>query len=48
MTAYHAGLTGTFDKFKLVAAIAGDSSGYYDALASGQITLRHVQAGGLG
>ena len=27
------------DKFKLVAAIAGDSTGYYDALASGQITL---------
>ena len=38
-TAYHAGLTGTFDKFKLVAAIAGDSTGYYDALASGQVTL---------
>lgn len=39
VTAYHAGFTGTFDKFKLVGAIAGDSSGYYDALGSAQISL---------
>jgi len=39
VTAYHAGFTGTFDKFKVVGAIAGDSSGYYDALASAQIGL---------
>ena len=37
VTAYHAGFTGTFDKFKVVGAIAGDSSGYYDALASAQV-----------
>src|SRR5665213_417244 len=39
VTAYHAGLTGTFDKFKVVGAIAGDSSGYYNALASAQLGL---------
>src|SRR6185437_3036595 len=39
VTAYHAGLTGTFDKFKLVGAVAGDSSGYFDGLASAQIGL---------
>jgi len=39
VTAYHAGFTGTFDKFKLVAAIAGDSSGYYNALASAQASF---------
>jgi hypothetical protein len=39
VTAYHAGVSGTFDKFKIVAAIAGDSSGYYDALASAQATF---------
>jgi hypothetical protein len=38
-TAYHAGLTGTFDKFKFDAAVAGDASGYMDGLASAQITL---------
>jgi len=38
-TAYHAGFTGTFDKFKIVAAIAGDSSGYWDGLASAQATF---------
>jgi hypothetical protein len=37
--AFHTGFTGTFDKFKLVAAIAGDQSGYYDALASAQVGL---------
>ncbi|MDR3471749.1 MAG: hypothetical protein P4M09_08685 [Devosia sp.] len=37
--AYHAGFTGTFDKFKLVAAVAGDSTGYWDGLASAQLTL---------
>jgi hypothetical protein len=37
--AYHAGLTGTFDKFKLVAAIAGDSTGYWNGLASAQLSL---------
>ncbi|MGN6100628.1 MAG: hypothetical protein ACTHOR_05705 [Devosia sp.] len=39
VTAYHAGFTGTFDKFKVIGAIAGDSSGYYDALASAQATF---------
>ncbi|MEO8883969.1 MAG: hypothetical protein ABI377_11255, partial [Devosia sp.] len=39
VTAYHAGFTGTFDKFKLIGAIAGDSSGYYNALASAQASL---------
>jgi hypothetical protein len=38
-TAYHAGFTGTFDKFKIVAAVAGDSSGYWDGLASAQATF---------
>jgi hypothetical protein len=37
--AYHGGFTGTFDKFKIVGAIAGDSSGYYDGLASAQVSL---------
>lgn len=39
VTAYHAGFTGTFDKFKIVGAIAGDSSGFYDALASAQVSF---------
>ncbi|HVW94258.1 MAG TPA: hypothetical protein VHB74_16830 [Devosia sp.] len=39
VTAYHAGFTGTFNNFKLVAAIAGDSTGYYDGLASAQVGL---------
>ena len=38
-TAYHAGFTGTFDKFKIGAAIAGDSSGYWDGLATAQATF---------
>ncbi len=37
--AYHTGVTATFDKFSVVGAIAGDSSGYYDALASAQANL---------
>jgi len=39
VTAYHAGVTGTFDKFKVVAALAGDSSGYWNGLASAQVSL---------
>jgi len=39
VTAYHAGFTGTFDKFKVVGALAGDSSGYWDGLASAQLSL---------
>jgi hypothetical protein len=39
VTAYHAGFTGTFDKFKVIGAIAGDSSGYWDGLASAQATF---------
>jgi hypothetical protein len=39
VTAFHGGFTGTFDNFKLVAAIAGDSNGYYDALASAQVGI---------
>ena len=39
VTAYHAGLTGTFDKFKVVAALAGDSTGYWNGLASAQVTF---------
>jgi hypothetical protein len=38
-TAYHAGFTGTFDKFKIVAAIAGDSTGYWNGLASASATF---------
>ena len=37
--AYHAGFTGTFDKFKIVGAVAGDSTGYWDGLASAQATF---------
>jgi len=37
--AYHTGFTGTFDKFKIVGAVAGDSSGYYNALASAQASF---------
>ncbi len=36
---YHAGFAGTFDMFKLVAAIAGDNSGYWNGLASASATF---------
>lgn len=36
---YHAGFAGTFDTFKLVAAIAGDNSGYWNGLASASATF---------
>lgn len=36
---YHAGFAGTFDAFKLVAAIAGDDSGYWNGLVSGAATF---------
>lgn len=38
-TAYHAGFTGTFNNFQIRAAIAGDSSGYYDGLATAAATF---------
>lgn len=31
---YHAGFAGTFDMFKVVAAVAGDDTGYWNALGS--------------
>jgi len=31
---FHAGFAGTFDMFKVVAAVAGDSEGYWNALGS--------------
>lgn len=31
---FHAGFAGTFDMFKVVAAVAGDSDGYWNALGS--------------
>jgi len=36
---YHAGFAGTFDMFKLVAAIAGDNAGYWNGLASAAATF---------
>lgn len=36
---YHAGFAGTFDMFKLVAAIAGDDTGYWNGLASASATF---------
>ncbi len=36
---YHAGFSGTFDAFKLVAAIAGDDTGYWNGLASASATF---------
>lgn len=36
---YHAGFSGTFDIVKVVAAVAGDSSGYWNALASASATF---------
>lgn len=36
---YHAGFSGTFDIVKVVAALAGDSSGYWNALASASATF---------
>jgi hypothetical protein len=36
---YHAGFAGTFDMFKLVAAIAGDNTGYWNGLASASATF---------
>jgi hypothetical protein len=35
----HAGFTGTFDVFKIVAAVAGDDDGYWNALASASATF---------
>jgi hypothetical protein len=39
MFAYHAGFTGTFDKFSIVGAGAGDQTGYFDGLVSAQASL---------
>lgn len=36
---YHAGFAGTFDMFKVVAAIAGDNTGYWNGLASAAATF---------
>jgi len=36
---YHAGFAGTFDIIKVVAAIAGDDSGYWNGLASAAATF---------
>jgi hypothetical protein len=36
---YHAGFAGTFDIVKFVAALAGDNSGYWNALASASATF---------
>jgi hypothetical protein len=36
---YHAGFAGTFDAFKLVAAIAGDDTGYWNGLVSASATF---------
>lgn len=36
---YHAGFSGTFDIVKVVAAIAGDDSGYWNGLASASATF---------
>lgn len=36
---YHAGFAGTFDMFKIVAAIAGDDTGYWNGLASAAATF---------
>jgi len=36
---YHAGFAGTFDVVKIVAAIAGDNSGYWNGLASASATF---------
>jgi len=36
---YHAGFAGTFDVVKVVAAIAGDQSGYWNGLASASATF---------
>jgi hypothetical protein len=36
---YHAGFTGTFDKFKIRGAIAGDNHGFWNGLATGQATF---------
>jgi len=36
---YHAGVSASFDAFKFVAAVAGDDTGYYNALASASATF---------
>ena len=36
---YHAGFSGTFDIVKVVAAVAGDNSGYWNGLASASATF---------
>lgn len=36
---YHAGFSGTFDIVKVVAALAGDSTGYWNGLASASATF---------
>ena len=36
---YHAGVSGSFDMFKFVAAVSGDDTGYYNALASASATF---------
>lgn len=36
---YHAGFSGTFDIVKVVAAVAGDDTGYWNALASASATF---------
>jgi hypothetical protein len=36
---YHAGFAGTFDMFKIVAAIAGDDTGFWNGLASASATF---------
>lgn len=36
---YHAGFAGTFDMFKIVAAIAGDDTGFWNGLASAEASF---------
>ena len=36
---FHAGVSGTFDMVKFVAAVAGDNSGYWNALGSAAVTF---------
>ena len=36
---YHAGFAGTFDMFRIVAAIAGDNTGYWNGLASAEASF---------
>ena len=36
---YHAGVSGSFDMFKFVAAVAGDDTGFYNAVGSASATF---------